>query len=60
MKKWEYLEVNQTALPISEYADSKFDGKWREKYLDYMGKEGWELCGVTEIYFYFKRQITTN
>ena len=53
MDKYEYLVVNYTALP----RENRFEGKWQEKYLDSMGMEGWQLCAVAEVYFYFKRPI---
>lgn len=49
MKKWEY---SVSVLPAHTH---------RENWLDNWGKDGWELCGITEnSTCFFKREITES
>ena len=51
---WEYLIVDADKMPPcikDTYAEI-----YRE-FLNKYGKEGWELCGVDDGTFYFKRSV---
>jgi len=49
--KQEYLIINIT----SETVGHRMNGNWKVDILNKYGKDGWELCAVDDIYYYFKR-----
>ena len=63
--QWEYktLEVN---FANDKYIETKYRsprGRILKKHLSMLnelGKDGWELCGVNNVNYYFKRVIKEN
>jgi hypothetical protein len=58
MKKFEYIKVNASNWINEVSTEEQFDGEWEERRLDEVfGANGWELCAIKGIYYYFKRQL---
>lgn len=63
MQKWEYLVVvirgNHMADPTVYTVNGVFEKQTRKfhSYLFELGLEGWELTGIREDAYYFKRPI---
>lgn len=58
MKQYEYrIEQIQIELKsIIKTDKSKYNNEISEK-LNLLGKDGWELAGVDDTWFYFKREL---
>jgi hypothetical protein len=70
MQKWEYLEIDRTGNRVVEI-NGKDATSWEGgvslakplvknfyEFVEQLGKEGWELVTVSQVYhYYFKRQL---
>ena len=55
---YEYLIVNTSNWINEVKVEDQFNGHWEEEKLDEeFGADGWELCAIRGIYFYFKRKL---
>ena len=58
MKQYEYkVEKIQIELKSILKSDKAPYNKEIAEKLNILGKEGWELAGVDETWFYFKREV---
>jgi hypothetical protein len=57
MQKWEYLLVVFYGHTIISINDGNSDYKERVSYFNQLGQEGWELAGISEDTFIFKRPL---